>query len=667
MKPQIYGTLRSGICLLVLTACITHVVQAQQEMYRIVFRDKGQEAFVPGAPLYDSALTLYHPNALKRRALIGMSPVLQPIDQPILTDYLTSLRGMGLVLRAPSAWRNCVLSELDTLQASAVSRLPYVESVVRTAIVDYRTMIAPEDCSPPNGGESTDMHKLINTLPMIERGVSGTGVSVCLIDEGFLPEAMSSLAHIDIRNRYDVIADDDNVGNEPEDEISQGGHGSLVLSIIGGWDQGHIIGIAPFSTYLLAKSEDMRFERRSEEDNFYSAVEWAERNGVDIISTSVGYFKFDDDQEEMLYSWLDGKTTFVSEAYNHAAQRGVIVVAPSGNGGPGDSSLITPGDADSAICVGGSLRDRSNWPGSSVGPTADGRIKPDVAALGASVHAQAAAGNYINVSGTSMSTPQIAGCMALLKQLYPEAMPWVLREGLYASASAPDSIGKKLGRGLPDAVAAARIVGMTMGPGIGPPTIVQSANSQDVFSAIYSNTETSATMQFRENGVSPINSTQVDTLWHAFSIAPSQFISDTLHARIAAVNEAGTRYYPSDSSWFAVPSSGSIIPCGVRSPSIIVSVDKFSENIDNDAVLSKLHVSPSPVSAQTTNVIVSGIHHQPTEIFVIGTTSATQSTVQWSTVRDGNIVVHLPPQAPGHYIVVVRSVQSVQTVSLIRL
>ncbi|MBI2793441.1 MAG: S8 family serine peptidase [Ignavibacteria bacterium] len=667
MKQQIYRTLTGGICLLAFTMLTTQAVLAQREMYRITFRDKGQEAFVPGMPLYDSALTLYHPNALRRRERMGLSPVLQPIDQPILNEYLSSLRGMGLVLRAPSAWRNSVLAELDTLQSSAVSRLPYVKSVVRTAIVDYRPMTAPENCSPPNSGESTDMHSLINTLPMIERGVSGTGISVCLIDEGFLPEAMSSLAHIDIRGRYDVIMDDDNVGNEPEDEITQGGHGSLVLSIIGGWEQGHIIGIAPFSTYLLAKSEDMRFERRSEEDNFYSAVEWAERNGADIISASVGYFKFDDDQEEMQYSWLDGRTTFVSQAYNHAAQRGVIVVAPSGNGGPRDSSLITPADADSAICVGGSLRDRSYWPGSSVGPTADGRIKPDVAALGASVHAQAAAGNYINVSGTSMSTPQIAGCMALLKQLYPEAMPWTLRDGLYASASAPDSIGQKLGRGIPDVVAAARTIGMIEGPGIGQPTIVQSANGQDVFTAIYSNSETSVTLQFLENGVSPISSSQADTLWNAFSIAPSQFIGDTLHARITAVNEAGTRYYPSDSTWFAVPSSGSIIPCGVRSPSIVVSVDKLSENIENSSASNKLHVSPSPAPAQRTDVFITGVHDQPLEIVVIGTTSAVQSSAQWSTTQDGNIVIHLPPHLPGHYIVLVKSMHSVQSVSLIRL
>lgn len=642
-------------------------VHAQREMYRITFRDKGQEEFVPGMPIYERTLTMYHPKALKRRQRMGLSPVLQPADQPVADEYLTTLRGIGLVLRAPSAWRNCVLSELDTLQTTAISRLWFVESVVRTAIVDYRPMLAPDNCMPPDAGESADMHSLINTLPMIDRGVSGSDVDVCLIDEGFLPEGMSSLAHVTIRGKYDVIADDDNVGIEPEDEKTQGGHGSLVLSIIGGWDQGRMIGIAPFATFLLAKSEDMRFERRSEEDNFYSAVEWAERNGADIISTSVGYYKFDDDQEKMLYAWLNGKTTFVSQAYNIAAQRGVIVVAPSGNSGPSDSSLITPGDADSAICVGGSLRDRSYWPGSSVGPTADGRTKPDVAALGSSVHAQTAEGNYINVSGTSMSTPQIAGCMALLKQLYPEAMPWTLREGLYASASAPDTIGQKLGRGMPDVVAAARNISIILGPGIGPPTIVQSANRQDVFSSVYSNSEPFVTMQFREDGVSPITSSPIDTLWHAFSIAPSQFNSDTLHARITATNKGGTRYFPSDSTWFAVPSSGNLIPCGVRPPSIIVSVDKLNEYVKPDAESNKIIVSPSPASAQNTDIVITGVHDTPREIVLIGTTSAMQSNVQWTVAPLGQLIVTLPSHPPGHYIIVVRSEHSTRSVPLIRL
>jgi serine protease AprX len=331
------------------------MVVAQPTYYRVTFTDKGPDTFVPGSSAYNEALAAFHPRSLQRRAQVGMDPLLTKEDQPVDADYVQEILDLGIADPVVIHWRNCMIVNTDTITANRIKALPFVDSLVRTNTVAYTPLI--DDCGPARPGENRRIHQALNTGTMIDAGVSGKGARVALLDNGFRLQRMTSLAHADIVATHDVIYGDDDVANGPNDPPEQDGHGSLVLSIAASWEQDSIIGVAPFASYLLVKTEDMRFERRVEEDFYTAAVEWAERNGADILSSSLGYRGFDSTEEQTPYRWFDGRSTFFSQAISMAVQRGMLCISAAGNGGPQDSTLYLPADADSGIAVGGSL-----WP-----------------------------------------------------------------------------------------------------------------------------------------------------------------------------------------------------------------------------------------------------------------------------------------------------------------
>lgn len=559
------------LCLLAIGSATTIDLRAQFSPHRVTFIDKGPDAFVPGSPLYESTLATFHPKSLQRRTNIGKSPLLDSLDRPIHAPYLSELRALGIDPICEIRWRNCILADIDTLTASQLRKLPFIASVTSTSLVAYPLTI--NDCSAPSYGESADMHQLINTFPLHDVGVYGKGATIALIDNGFRWQKMTSLQHVDIVGTYDVIYNDSIVSNEPGDPGNQDGHGSLVLSVVAGWQQDQLIGVAPHAAYLLAKSEDMRYERRIEEDLYCAAVEWAERNGADVISSSLGYYEFDRTEQPMDYAWLDGKTAFCTKAVNDAVARGVICVTAAGNSGPSDSTIILPADADSVITVGASLRSRLSWPQSSTGPTADGRTKPDLGVLGAGVRAQGPEDVLISASGTSMATPQVAGIAGLLRELYPEVPTWRIRSALYSSCTRRDPEDTTLGRGVPDVANAARDLGDTEGPGIGPASILEVSGTKRVMAGIFSNAPIAATLVIK-GSVTTLSMQKVSGDWYSVDVPWSEFTSDTIEARITASANGFDRSYPSDSTWFTISRAHSSIACGARLPGTITTINE---------------------------------------------------------------------------------------------
>jgi len=645
MNSANYGKHR-GWWLLVIGLVLTINASAQRTTYRISFVDKGDEAFVPGSTLYEQTLSTFHARALARRSNLGKQPLLDSLDRPIEPAYLTALAGLGVEdVYGVSFWRNCVLADLDTLTANQVAAQPFVKSIVHTSLQDYQPQLDLVDCSPARPGSSYGPHGLMNTLRVLDAGVTGKGARVCLIDNGFRIADMSSLQHLDVAETFDFIYNDDDVGNKPGEPSDQDGHGSLVLSVAAGWEQDSLIGIAPFATYLLAKTEDMRWERRVEEDLYVAAVEWAERNGADVISSSLGYFGYDAGEDTLSYDDLDGKTTFASQAINRAVALGVVNITAAGNSGPAPRTLGIPADADSVITVGGaSWPDKDPYFFTSQGPTADGRQKPEIAAQGLGVRAQGLDGTYIRASGTSMAAPQIAGVMAMARQLYPEVPTWELRRALYASASIADSIGDFLGYGLPDVLTMLRMIGEQFGPGIGPPAVVEVDGVQRVLFTVFSTSFADAFL-ILDGRSEPLIADVMNDLYFNVDVAANYFTSDTIRGRLRAVVNGLERFYPSDSTWFALQRKGSVIPCGMRLPSFIVGVNEPPRSTQGASA----RIAPTPTPHGQRRIELLGIRDAHTISLFETSTGAFIQHLDVQHAIDGRILLTLPTLASGAY------------------
>jgi subtilisin family serine protease len=227
-------------------------------------------------------------------------------------------------------------------------------------------------------------------------------------------------------------------------------HGINVLSVLGGYAPGEVIGPAYGASFLLARTENMASETRAEEDNWVAALEWADSLGVDIISSSLNYRDFDGTAEDYPDSAIDGETTIISRAANIAAERGILVVNSASNDGPASGSIWPPADSRHVLAVGAIDNQREIAYFSSRGPTYDGRLKPDVVALGVSAYMASGTDSYQHSNGTSFSTPLIAGLSALLLQAHPELTPDSIIALYHQNgdqAANPDNV---FGYGIPD-------------------------------------------------------------------------------------------------------------------------------------------------------------------------------------------------------------------------
>lgn len=310
-------------------------------------------------------------------------------------------------------------------------------------------------------GASSMPFRQLNLFPLTNRGYRGSGVRIALLDTGFetqLPAFDSVRARVIGTRDFvgDSLAPDSVVRNEPTDAAGASQHGTAVWSLLAANVPDTIIGIAPEAEYILAKTEDVRSERRVEEDNYVAALEWADSLGAKAISSSLGYLAFDGG---FTYtpSQLNGDFAVTTVAADMAAARGIALVVSAGNGGPQPRTLGTPADGDSVISVGAedSLGTLAGF--SSRGPTADGRIKPDLTAPGVQVfvvNTQSPSG-FSRFNGTSFSAPIVAGAVVLLREIHPTLTGVDVRDALRRAGANAASPNSDLGWGRPNALVAA--------------------------------------------------------------------------------------------------------------------------------------------------------------------------------------------------------------------
>ncbi|MBW2464978.1 MAG: S8 family serine peptidase [Deltaproteobacteria bacterium] len=282
-------------------------------------------------------------------------------------------------------------------------------------------------------------------------GLDGTGVVIAVQDTGFHLEH-DVFAGLQVLAERDFINDDDTTANETEEESrwAQDSHGTQVLSSIVGEVAGIYRGAAPGVSVILSKTEAVPFEEPVEEDWFVEGLEWAEAQGADVFTASLGYLDWYESSD------LDGATAVTTLAATIALENGLILVNSAGNGGPDAGTLSAPADTDGLIAVGAVDRSGETAMFSSRGPTADGRIKPDVAAPGVSVWTALphSGDEYTQVSGTSFAGPLTAGAVALLLQAEPGLSPAAVLERLRTTASQADDPDNTLGWGIVNMLAA---------------------------------------------------------------------------------------------------------------------------------------------------------------------------------------------------------------------
>jgi subtilisin family serine protease len=277
-------------------------------------------------------------------------------------------------------------------------------------------------------------------------------VLVALFDTGFPNLEHEAFASMKIVSQWDFIRGIDDVRG------GRDGHGTATLSVIGAFRPGELVGPAYGASFMLAVTEDIRSETPIEEDNWAAAAEWVESWGADVISSSLGYASFDRPHASYTDRDMDGATAVTTRAATMAAARGVVVVNSAGNGGlhPSRNTLVAPADGPFVVTAGAVDRAGVRAAFSSVGPTADGRTKPDVAALGVAVKSATVVttSSYGAFSGTSLSCPLVAGVVALLLQAHPAYSVDDVLLALRATSSQSALPDNLLGWGIIDAVAA---------------------------------------------------------------------------------------------------------------------------------------------------------------------------------------------------------------------
>jgi len=433
----------------------------------IYFRDKGITDPDELAAALAARQKELSPRVLWRRSKVKSEPLVDIRDLPIHPAYKMQVVIPGVRHRTDSRVLNAVsvetpIGHLDRIAAlECVSRIDLVVGFKRTEVTALpRAPLPGQTGQGPRGfdyGYSVNQLNQINIPPVHDIGFNGEGVIVCMLDTGFYKDH-EAVAGLDLLDEWDFINDDGNTQNEAGDDPDQHDHGTYTWSALGGMKDGTMYGPAFGASFLLAKTEDVTQEVPIEEDWWTEGIEWAEARGADVASSSLGYTDWYD------FSDMDGHTCVTTIAANWAADRGVVVVNCMGNNGWYPGAILAPADSDSTISCGAVDNYGYLASFSSTGPTYDGRIKPNVCALGVYTFCAVTSGTsaYGWVHGTSLSTPLVGGSVALLLQAHPDWTPADIKEALQSTASQSTSPDNYLGWGVMDCLGVLDAGGLSM-------------------------------------------------------------------------------------------------------------------------------------------------------------------------------------------------------------
>jgi len=427
---------------------------AQTNLYFVTFTDKTSSGYSLNAPE-----EFISQKAIARRKAQEIQ--IHEEDFPVNKNYLDSLREIGISIKGTSRWMNGVVTEMSEEVSLEISKKQFVKSVkylqpgegggnqlrfsAASSIINRQSV----STSSIDYGPSLTQNAMIGVPAIHALGYSGTGKLIAVLDNGFLnANTLTFFNHLfqngKVIGTYDFVSAEENVYND-------GNHGVNVLSVLAGFEEGKIAGPAYNASFLLLRTENDFSETILEEYNWLMAAEYADSAGADIISSSLGYTTFDFPEQDHTYADMDGKSTVVTKAAETAFAKGMIVVNSAGNEGNKSWKYISaPADGPSVLTIGAVNSTEKYATFSSVGPSADGRIKPDLTAMGAGVYVGNPDDSFSNTNGTSFSCPLVAGLVACLWQARPGLSNRQITEALKKTASKADSPDFQYGFGIPN-------------------------------------------------------------------------------------------------------------------------------------------------------------------------------------------------------------------------
>ncbi|TGE28770.1 S8 family serine peptidase [Hymenobacter metallicola] len=420
--------------------------------YWVLLRNKAGMHFNPA--------TYFAAPAQLRRQRQGL-PAADSTDFPVRPDFVRQIRAVADSVTLVSRWFNAVACRATPAQAARLRMLPGVVSVEQW---EQSSLQLASQAGTIERGSMTitaDDRQLARRQtaslggPALRQArLEGQGLRIAIFDVGFIGTVRHP-AFAQLIGEKRLVATYDFVRKGPNVFVG-GTHGTEVLSCLAGLlPDGTALGLAPKAEFLLARTERLTREIYAEEEAWLAAAEWADRNGADIINSSLGYT-----DRRYFPEQMNGRTSLVARAAAMAVRKGILVVNAAGNDGedPDWPTIGTPADADSVLTVGGLDPDTNlHIDFSSYGPSADRRLKPNVMAFGTVL--AAAPGGYVRTQGTSFASPLLAGFAACAWQQNRSLTVMQLFERLQASADLYPYFDYAHGYGLPQAAALLRPAG----------------------------------------------------------------------------------------------------------------------------------------------------------------------------------------------------------------
>ncbi|MBO9585569.1 MAG: S8 family serine peptidase [Flavobacterium sp.] len=430
-----------------------------------VFAQEDAWVYFNGKPnaqaFYDNPLTELSQRALDRRT--NQNIALDITDAPLETSYVNQITtSTGITVKAQSKWLNALHIQGSQANINALKSLAFVQKVEfadrtlnttgkkvsETAI--NQTKKQSQTAIDYAYGNSANQIQMLNGQVLHQQNYTGEGKVIAVLDAGF-PGVNTAQPFENLRNNNKILGGYDYTTRNAN-FYAGGDHGTKVLSTMGGYKENALIGTAPNASYYLFITEIDAQENPLEESLWVEAAEKADALGVDIITTSLGYFlDRDEARYNHTYSDMNGVTTFISRGAENAFSKGILVLASAGNEGTQvEKHIGAPADAVSVLAIGSVTAAKVKASSSSIGPSYDGRIKPDVMAQGAAAVVSDPNGNIVTASGTSFSCPIMAGMAASLWQAFPTKTNKQIRQMILASADRYTNPDNNYGYGIPN-------------------------------------------------------------------------------------------------------------------------------------------------------------------------------------------------------------------------
>ncbi|MBC7946441.1 MAG: S8 family peptidase [Chitinophagaceae bacterium] len=454
--------MKKNLFLSIIVLLVAHASLAQLSRFIVTFKHKGATTFTLANPS-----AFLSQRAIDRRTRYGIA--IDSTDMPVPVAYINQVKSItGVTFLNASRWLNAItVDTTDPGAYAAITALPFVQSISsiaarmpNTGVGKWNNVnVIPVSTSNRETGTAADYFDYgtasYNEIHLQKGeflhniGLRGQGMQISILDAGFFNyttlDAMDSIvANGQVLSTWDFV-------NKEASVVEDHSHGMQCLSTIAANIPGQFIGKAPKASFHLFKTEDVASEYPIEEFNWVCGAERADSSGTDILTSSVAYNTFDNAALNHTYADMDGNTTIVTRGADLAARKGIMVFNSVGNDGNGSwHYLLAPSDGDSVVAVGAVNSAGAVWPGSSYGPSSDGRIKPDIASVGWIALIQGT-GNFVGTgTGTSFACPNMAGLATCLWQGFPEVNNMRIVRALKEAGSIAATPNDRIGYGIPD-------------------------------------------------------------------------------------------------------------------------------------------------------------------------------------------------------------------------